>query len=502
MLKKLLFILAFLSISLNLAAQTGSRAYVGGGYGTGVDVIDVENMTVLRSIANAGGYRLVLSLDGKKLYSTAGDGSIYISDTSADTLIKSFDPSQGAFDSGELEGITISPDGSKVYVVDEWTSAVFVIDTSADTVLSAGTLDTDESENVVCSPDGQFIYVNDNTWTSKFSTTTFECLGFVDTGSDGHGIAISRDGSKIYAEGPGVIVIDSATMTAVDTLNAGGYYLETSFDGARVYGVNESNQLSVIDANNDTLISKVTLSTWGAAGVTSDQSGNFIFVAGWNKFLKLDANSLTEIGEVASRYRSIALLEPNATVPIELASFTAAQAGHQIFLSWRTLTETQNYGFEIQRKVVANWQTIAFVAGNGSTLQPHAYEFVDELSEVLSALPEIRYRLKQLDFDGSFTYSPTVTVDLSLPETAQLLQNFPNPFNPVTTIVYNLTKASHTTLKVFDLLGREVAVLVDEFKAPGKYAVEFNGEGLTSGLYVYRLKAGRVQQMKKFILLK
>ncbi|MFQ5486533.1 MAG: YncE family protein, partial [Desulfobacterales bacterium] len=172
------FVVLLLALApLKVRAQTGNRAYAGGGYGTGVDIIDVDSMTRIGSLPDAGGYRMVLSLDGKKLYSTGGNSFIYITDTAADTLIKAFDPSAFPVTSNELEGIAISPDGGKVYVVDEMTTAVFVLDTSDDTIIQATDLSTDESENAVLGPDGQFLYVNDNTWASKFSTVTFECLG-------------------------------------------------------------------------------------------------------------------------------------------------------------------------------------------------------------------------------------------------------------------------------------------------------------------------------------
>ncbi|MFQ5652622.1 MAG: T9SS type A sorting domain-containing protein [bacterium] len=482
------FVVLLLALApLKVRAQTGNRAYAGGGYGTGVDIIDVDSMTRIGSLPDAGGYRMVLSLDGKKLYSTGGNSFIYITDTAADTLIKAFDPSAFPVTSNELEGIAISPDGGKVYVVDEMTTAVFVLDTSDDTIIQATDLSTDESENAVLGPDGQFLYVNDNTWASKFSTVTFECLGFVDTGSDGHGIAISQDGTKLYAEGPGIIVIDADSMTSLDTLNAGGYYLETSKDGSRVYGVNESNKLAVIDAEADTLIDIRTLSSFGCAGVTTNQTGQIILVAGRTKLIKLDAGSLTETGEVSGRYRSVALFEPNDPVPVELTSFTASVVENGVILEWQTQTETNNFGFDIERMEASNWEAIAFVKGNGTTTHPQHYEYVDPLPNDLANISTRRYRLRQIDTDGSFEYSHVIEVDLSLPKTAQLLQNYPNPFNPTTLISYSIPSSDFVSLKVYDLLGQEVQTLVGEFQQAGTYAISFDGAGLSSGLYFYKL---------------
>lgn len=481
------FILLLVLAPLKVSAQTGSRAYAGGGYGTGVDIIDIDSMTKIGSIPDAGGYRMVLSLDGKKLYSTGGNSFIYITDTEADTLIKAFDPSVLSVTSNELEGIAISPDGKKVYVLDESTTAVFVLDTSDDTIIQATYLSTDESENAVLSPDGQFLYVNDNSRTSKFSTVTFEDLGFVDTGNDGHGIAISQDGTKLYADGPGIVVIDTDSMTPLDTLNAGGYYIETSKDGSRVYGVNESDKLAVIDAEVDTLIDIITLSSSGCAGVTTNQTDEIILVAGSSKLIKLDAGNLIETGEVSGRYRSVIVLESNDPVPVELTSFTASVVEKRVVLEWQTQTETNNFGFDIERMEASNWATIAFVKGQGTTTQPQHYEYLDPLPDDLLNITTRSYRLKQIDTDGSFEYSHVIEVNLGLPKTAQLLQNYPNPFNPTTTISYSIPYSDFVSLKVYDVLGREVQTLVGEFQKAGTYSISFDAAGLSSGPYFYKL---------------
>ncbi len=497
------FVLLLVTPPLQVSAQTGSRAYAGGGYGTGVDIIDIDSMTKIGSIPDAGGYRMVLSLDGKKLYSTAGNSLIYITDTEADTLIKAFDPSVFSVTSDELEGIAISPDGAKVYVLDEMTTAVFVLDTSDDTIIQATDLDTDESENAVLSPDGQFLYVNDNSWTSKFSTVTFEDLGFVSTGNDGHGIAISQDGTKVYAEGPGIVVIDTDSMTPLDTLNAGGYYIETSKDGSRVYGVNESNKLAVIDAEVDTLINIITLSSFGCAGVTTNQTSEIILVAGRDKVIKLDAVSLTETGEVSGRYRSVIVHQPNDPVPVELTLFTASVVENGVNLEWQTQTETNNFGFDLERMEASNWVTIAFVEGIGTTTQPQHYEHFDPLPDDLVIISTLSYRLKQIDTDGSFEYSHVIEVNLELPKTAQLQQNYPNPFNPTTTIFYSIPTSDFVSLKVYDILGREVQTLVGEFQEAGTYSIIFDAAGLSSGLYFYKLYLqNRLVNAKKMALVR
>jgi len=488
-----------------MSAQTGSRAYVGRGYGTGIDIIDVDSMTKTGNIANAGGYRMVLSLDGKKLYSTAGNSMLYITDTEADTLLKAFNPSQGVFSSSELEGIAIHPDGSKVYVCDESTTSIFVIDTSADTVLAAGELSAYEPENAVMSPDGQSIFVNDNTWTSRFSTTTFEVLGFADTGNDGHGIAISTDGSKIYADGAGVIIIDSNTMTPIDTLgSADGYYLETSKDGTRVYGVNEGTILSVIDAQADTLIQNVTLSRGSARGVTTNLTGDIILIATSSGLLKLNASDFSETGSViGSWYQSVIILEPDGAIPVELSSFSATVTENQVHLEWQTQTETNNFGFEVERSDFSGWRKIGFVQGKGTTQQPQHYAFVDELSKELLSSSKLEYRLKQIDLDGAYEYSSPITVQPPLPVTAHLTQNYPNPFNPTTTVSYSIAHEGFVSLKLYDILGKEAATLVSQRQQAGGHAVNFEAGKHASGIYFYNLYlGGQLVDTKKMMLLR
>ena len=187
------------------------------------------------------------------------------------------------------------------------------------------------------------------------------------------------------------------------------------------------------------------------------------------------------------------------TIPVELTSFTAEAINDAVVLKWQTATETNNQGFEIERSLDnINFNNIGFVPGFGTTTETKSYNYTD--SEVSSG--NYTYRLKQIDFDGSFEYSQEVEVQVTAPLVFTLEQNFPNPFNPSTVISYQLPVGGNVTLKVFDLLGCEVATLVNENKSAGKYEVEFNAENLHSGIYFYEFKAGEFIQTKKMILMK
>ena len=205
----------------------------------------------------------------------------------------------------------------------------------------------------------------------------------------------------------------------------------------------------------------------------------------------------------------------DAGLPVELSSFTAHLQGSDVRLDWRTETELNNYGFEILRRTQnEEWITIGFVDGYGNTNSPKEYSFVDESP---SGGTQLSYRLKQIDTDGKFEYSSIVEVSLA-PNDFALYQNYPNPFNPTTKIKYTVAPPNlpegeaYVIIKVYDVLGSEIAILVNEEKDAGTYEIEFSANGgsasggnawnLTSGMYIYRMQAGSFTQIKKMLILK
>jgi WD40 repeat protein len=186
-------------------------------------------------------------------------------------------------------------------------------------------------------------------------------------------------------------------------------------------------------------------------------------------------------------------------VPVELTTFTAAAVNNSAVLEWSTSSETNNWGFQIERASGDNlWESIGFVEGKGSTAEATHYKFND--NNPLDG--KSFYRLKQIDFDGKFEYSGIAEVDLSPLKEFALSQNYPNPFNPSTKLKYSIPVAGIVQLKVYDNLGQEVAVLVNESKTPGVYEVEFNGSNLASGFYISRLTLGNLTVSRKLILSK
>jgi hypothetical protein len=174
-------------------------------------------------------------------------------------------------------------------------------------------------------------------------------------------------------------------------------------------------------------------------------------------------------------------------------------------LSWITATETNNYGFEILRSLndgTQIWETIGFVAGNGTSSEFRNYSFTD----VNVAAGNYLYRLKQLDYGGNYSLLKIVEVTVLPPDNYVLMQNYPNPFNPNTRIAFNVPTSSHTILKVTDVIGNVVATLLDGFIPPGSYELDFDASsingGLPSGVYFYTLQAGDFSVTKKMMLLR
>ncbi len=199
----------------------------------------------------------------------------------------------------------------------------------------------------------------------------------------------------------------------------------------------------------------------------------------------------------------------NSALPVELSSFSASVNSQSIKLKWNTATEVNNFGFEIQRENDDQnpdgntWGKVGFVKGAGNSNSPKQYSFIDEPSQGHM----FKYRLKQIDNDGKFTYSNVISISISSPEKFTLEQNYPNPFNPSTKIKYSISNEGTSLmkfvqLKVYDILGREVATLVNKEQPPGNYQVSFDGSKLSSGVYYYRIQAGNFIQTKKMILMK
>ena len=208
----------------------------------------------------------------------------------------------------------------------------------------------------------------------------------------------------------------------------------------------------------------------------------------------VDPLLVSEVLDAAIVYESAGFL------PVELTSFTAKQNVTGVELRWTTATENNFSTFEIEKKSsnTESWQTISSIKASGNSSAPRKYSFTDK-----NVTPgKYNYRLKIVDYDGTYENSYIVEASVSVPDKFMLGQNYPNPFNPGTVISYSLPSPSNVKLILYNTIGLTVKVLENEFKDAGNYSVNFNASELSSGIYFYRLQAGSFNETKKMMLLK
>ncbi|NOX19342.1 MAG: DUF1939 domain-containing protein [Chlorobi bacterium] len=197
----------------------------------------------------------------------------------------------------------------------------------------------------------------------------------------------------------------------------------------------------------------------------------------------------------------------NAIVPVELTSFSAKAKDGSVLLTWQTASESNNKGFQVERRKAkgkSNWESIAFIEGAGTTSEKNNYSFTDKNIEN----GKYFYRLKQIDFDGAFSFSDIIEVE-TVPMKFSLGQNYPNPFgkgtitnNASTKINFSLPASGKVKLEVFNSLGQKISTLIDATKESGNHSVIWNADSFPSGIYFYRFQSGGFVQAKKMLLVR
>jgi len=198
-------------------------------------------------------------------------------------------------------------------------------------------------------------------------------------------------------------------------------------------------------------------------------------------------------------------LNTDGPMPVELSSFIAKVRDRNVLLNWTTTSEENNFGFNVERSMVnGQWSVIGFVQGSGTTSLPREYEFSDR-----NLFPgKYKYRLKQIDYNGNFKYYDLLNeVTIGIPNKFNLSQNYPNPFNPTTKINFDIPskvkgETSNVKLVIYDITGKEIAVLVNESLEPGSFEVTFDGSNFSSGIYFYKIQANNFSETRRMILLK
>lgn len=193
-------------------------------------------------------------------------------------------------------------------------------------------------------------------------------------------------------------------------------------------------------------------------------------------------------------------MDEGGTLPVELSSFTSVINKNNVTLNWSTAVEVNNAGFDIERKsATADWTKISHIEGHGNSVQPQNYSVTDGGL----AIGSYNYRLKQIDLNGNFEYFElTNEVVVGQPLQYDLSQNYPNPFNPSTNINFEIPDNGFVNIKLYDVTGREVKTLLNDFKSAGYYSIQLNAADLSSGIYFYTLTSGNFVSTKKLNLIK
>jgi hypothetical protein len=200
----------------------------------------------------------------------------------------------------------------------------------------------------------------------------------------------------------------------------------------------------------------------------------------------------------------VSIIEDSTIIPVELSSFTADVNGNNVLLQWETSSEINNYGFIIERRNVisvnseSEWREIGFKKGQGNSTELNRYTFED--NPLYDGT--YHYRLKQVDFDGSYEYSNEIEVNVFTVKSFALYQNYPNPFNPSTTISFQIPEASYISLVVYDAVGTEVETIAEGYYPAGVHEVLFDASKLSSGIYLYRITSGVNESTRKMMVVK
>lgn len=303
--------------------------------------------------------------------------------------------------------------------------------------------------------------------------------------------SMALKGTKVFAGTDNGVFVSADTCKTWTQVNTG---LTTS--GVRIYSLAVSG--SSIFAGEGNAINN----NLGQIFLSQDDGANWSAINTGLSNAQVGGMTVSGSYVLAGTYQAGVWRRPlSDALPVELEEFHADKIGSSVVVKWKTAGEIENAGFDIERRTTENqnWQTLGSVAGAGTSNVPHEYSFIDKTVST----GEYSYRLKQIDRSGTFRYSNEVEATINVPRIFSLKQNYPDPFNPSTTIQFTVPDAGKATLEVYNILGQEVATLFDGNANGGQnYLVVFDGTRLSSGVYFTRLEFGGKSQLIKMVLAK
>jgi hypothetical protein len=468
----------------------------------------------------------VRKVDGFSMWSIAKDfaGNIYAGTTGSNRgIFKSTDSGEtwtNMFSTGASNYLNIACDSlNNVYVANASNGLLISTDGGQNfTLVPSSTFNGNTLNAVACGWNGLVLAgaTNGGIWRSTdygqtFTNTALQTNTIVtitvdkydaniiyagSSSTGANGFFISTDGGQTFGFSTLSLNIWEILQTSPNVLytatTSSPYPFSKSTDGGLTW-TTTSNQPgamrgATLDLNDNIYIS-------GNGGVFKSTDGGASFV---NHNLTFSSNKILTYSNkimvcATGTTNGGVWIFTDTSIPVELQNFTYLLSGNDVILKWTTATEINNAGFEIEKREKSEtgskkWVTIDFVEGNGTTASPEFYSYTDKNVPAGS----YEYRLKQIDYDGTSTYSGIVEVDVNAPQQFSLDQNYPNPFNPTTKINYKIPFESFVTLKVYNILGSEVRALVNEKQTAGNYDIIFYAEDLPSGIYYYQLKVNSV----------
>ena len=480
---------------VNACVVSGNTIYIGGNFTlvgsstrNNIAAIDASTGTVTTWNPNANGVVNALAVSGSTVYAGGAFTKMNVPTTTRNRIaaIDAVSGTVTAWDPNANYSVAaLAVSGSTVYAGGNFTimngttarNGIAAIDTSGTGTVTAWNPNAN-NQVFALAVSGSTVYAGGVFTTMNVPTTTRNYIAAIDasTGTvttwnpnaNGTVYALAVSGTTVYAGGSFTIMnVPTTTRNRLAAIDASGTGTVTAWDP------NASN--IVYSLALDFLQSKVYVGGIFSS-VFQQPAANFA--------------ALTNTAD--------------ATLPVELTSFSASVKKRNVSLKWETATEVNSASFNIERARVntsgtdSNWQKIASIKAAGNSNSPKEYRFADSLLDA----GKFQYRLKMVDNDGSFEYSQTVEVSIALPKAFALSQNYPNPFNPSTKIEYELPSESPVTIEVYNLTGERVSVLQNGMQQAGYHTVNLDGTNLSSGVYFYMLRAGGFKSVKKMVMMK